>query len=290
MAIDSELIELLHKNSELAGTLMEQASILKMSVDRLEIEKQQLEKEKGDLAKIRKHNDSLMRHRMLSQWELRLRYAHAMYLTFAAIRKHSNGWLYAFDGEGPFMSQTQTKRALLPEKEWVIIWRKVEVRVRDYLEKIRQMVKDAENNDIPTYGAVPSTVENTDDAFRIGNTVWAAFNTDKDDGQGGIKKDEQGRYVYTWEAAKRIADSIPGWHIPNDKDFEAMCKSLGGEKRTWAVNSCINKIFGSYLCLWSASEYTSTQYHGCWHIDASNTVRADYSIPENYHHLRLVKD
>lgn len=290
MELDKQFLEMLHKNTELAGELMEQASVLKMNVDTLEAEKKQLEQEKNDLAQLRKHNDKLMRHRLLSQWELRVRFAHSSFLMFHAIHKHSNGWLYTVDGEGPFMSANQSKKSLLPESEWVVIWRKVEQLVRARYDMLKARVKELDNKSIPTYGIIPETVENTDDAFRIGDTIWAAFNTDKDDGQGGIKQDANGRYIYTWEAAKRIADSIPGWHIPNDKDFKALCKSLGGEQQTWAVNSCINKVFGSYTCLWSASEYTSTKYHGCWHIDASHTIRADYSIPENYHHLRLVKD
>lgn len=194
MELDKQFLEMLHKNTELAGELMGKASVLKMNVDTLEAAKKQLEQEKNDLAQLRKNNDKLMRQRLLSQWELRVRYAHGMFVAFQAIHKHSNGRLYAIDGSGPFMHENQSEKTLLPEKEWVLIWNNVEKRVRARYEMFLKQIAAAEAREraaaTPAFGAVKTSVDNTDDAFRIGNMVWAAFNTDKDDGQGGSYADE----------------------------------------------------------------------------------------------------
>lgn len=294
--IEKELLETLHKNTELAGALMEQATTLKMNVDLLESDKKKLETEKAELLHIYKSNALLMRQRLLSQWELRVRYAHGMFVAFQAIHKHSNGWLYTIDGDGPFMHENQSKKTLLAEKEWVLIWHEVEKRVRVRYEMFLKQIAAAEEREraaaTPAFGAVKMTVDNTDDAFRIGNMVWAAFNTDKDDGQGGIKKDEQGRYVYTWEAAKRIAASIPGWHIPTSQDFEdmrkALCASAVGYQSFRFVNG-LNTLFGTFVSLWADTKALSHSRH-VWLIDGSNGLKGSYADENSYNHLRLVKD
>ena len=46
----------------------------------------------------------------------------------------------------------------------------------------------------------------------IGDNTWTATDLDVDDGGEGIYHVD-GRVFYTWDAAKRVAESIPGWHL-----------------------------------------------------------------------------
>ena len=290
MAIDKDFLDALRKNTELVGGLVEQASTLKDGMDALLAENQKLTEDKEKLRRIRKYNDKRMRHRMLSQWELRARFAYASLNMFRSIRRRSNGWLYSRDGDVPFVSYSDSKKVLRPERDWVVMWEKIERLVRAHLEKVRRMVEDMDNRDIPTYGIVSATVENTDDSFRVGNKIWAAFNTDKDDGQGGIKKCEDGYYVYTWDAAKRIADSIPGWHIPTDDDYMDMFIVFGVSDHRFCLKvPGINKLFGVGACLWSSTR-TADGWQSMWRIKPTDEVSHMFCKPDGYYKLRLVKD
>lgn len=62
----------------------------------------------------------------------------------------------------------------------------------------------------------------------IGNQVWMAENLAIDDGGDGVQRHEGNhQYYYTQEAAKRIASSIPGWHLPSDADWDAAIVACG---------------------------------------------------------------
>lgn len=72
--------------------------------------------------------------------------------------------------------------------------------------------------------------------IEIGNQIWADKNLDIDDGEGGIyayynneaNVATYGR-LYTWDAAVRVADSIDGWHLPSDAEWQTLVDYLGGE-------------------------------------------------------------
>jgi uncharacterized protein (TIGR02145 family) len=74
-----------------------------------------------------------------------------------------------------------------------------------------------------------------EDEVEVGNQTWMARNLDINDGGEGIYfNHDNGEYYYTWEAAKRIADKIPGWHLPSNGEWDellavANTKSLMGE-------------------------------------------------------------
>lgn len=60
---------------------------------------------------------------------------------------------------------------------------------------------------------------------------WLKYNLSKDDGQGGIVVRDIGtvngvnmgtQYYYTYDAAVRVANSIPGWHLPTKSELETL--------------------------------------------------------------------
>lgn len=62
---------------------------------------------------------------------------------------------------------------------------------------------------------------------KIGNQVWMAENLAIDDGGEGIKV-RNGNTYYDWDAAKRVSESIPGWHLPSIAEFQKLVDSVGG--------------------------------------------------------------
>jgi len=70
----------------------------------------------------------------------------------------------------------------------------------------------------------------------IGTQVWALENLHCDDGGGGIysynnntaNSDIYG-FLYTWDAAMRVAATVDGWHIPSQSEFQTLVDYLGGE-------------------------------------------------------------
>jgi len=73
------------------------------------------------------------------------------------------------------------------------------------------------------------------DEIQIGTQIWKTKNLAIDDGQGGIYTQTvnygQGNvveYYYTWEAAVRVAASIPGWHLPSQTEWNTLGTAVGG--------------------------------------------------------------
>lgn len=66
---------------------------------------------------------------------------------------------------------------------------------------------------------------------RIGDQIWMAENLALDDGGKGIYLNEKnGESYYTWDAAVRIAKSIPGWHLPEDDEWVEAAKACGATR------------------------------------------------------------
>lgn len=60
---------------------------------------------------------------------------------------------------------------------------------------------------------------------RIGDRLWLANDLDCGDyGEGIINN---GTFYYTWEAAKRLASKLKGWHIPTVQEWNDACEAVG---------------------------------------------------------------
>lgn len=140
---------------------------------------------------------------------------------------------------------------------------------------------------------------------KVGNQIWMAKNLDINDGGEGIYfNQDNGEYYYTWEAAKRIADKIPGWHLPSRDEWvelltvvetnsllqEGYWRSRFDVKPTgyWNETFIANRTTTNF---WSSS-IDETCESNAWRIYMSNTP---YSSWESRHKtlgfsVRLVKD
>ena len=56
------------------------------------------------------------------------------------------------------------------------------------------------------------------DWIKIGRQYWKKKYLDVDDGQGGITETPEGVKLYTIDAATRVAEQFPGWHITTPYD------------------------------------------------------------------------
>lgn len=71
----------------------------------------------------------------------------------------------------------------------------------------------------------------------IGTQTWKTANLAVDDGGTGITIVDNvtangvnfgTQYYYTWEAAKRVANSIEGWHLPTQAEWDTLATAVGG--------------------------------------------------------------
>jgi len=150
--MDTKLAETIQTNLQLTAQLMEQAHKLKENVDLLEDKNNRLDREKKLLLEVHAHNCELMQQRLLSQWALRVRYAHSMMLLFSSIlreerntsptnvRRFDGPMLYTKDGNGPYNSQYKDKETM-SAGSWVLIWNEVEKRVKKRYKMFYDSIK-----------------------------------------------------------------------------------------------------------------------------------------------------
>jgi len=62
-------------------------------------------------------------------------------------------------------------------------------------------------------------------AVKIGDRLWLKDNLDCSDYGDGIICN--GTCYYTWDAAKRIASKLGGWHLPTVQEWNDACEILG---------------------------------------------------------------
>jgi len=163
------------------------------------------------------------------------------------------------------------------------------------------------------------------DDVTIGTQTWKIKNLAIDDGQGGISTQTvnygQGNvteYYYTWQAAVRIANSIPGWHLPTNSEWDALASAVGGSstagtklKSTYGWESGGNgtddygfSVFpagnwirtsfynlGTWARFWTATE-NSSSYAYCYYYSNTSNAQSSTTYNKTTHSLsvRLVKD
>ena len=164
------------------------------------------------------------------------------------------------------------------------------------------------------------------DEVTIGTQTWKNKNLAINDGQGGIYTQTvnygQGdvvEYYYTWDAAVRVASSIPGWHLPTTSEWDALATAVGGRyvagtklKSTYgwesdgngtddygfsafpAGNRLRNSFYylGTQTSFWSANEYqpSSSTAYSYDYINTSNAQSSGLSSKRYSLSVRLVKD
>jgi uncharacterized protein (TIGR02145 family) len=162
------------------------------------------------------------------------------------------------------------------------------------------------------------------DEVQIGNQIWKNKNLAIDDGQGGIHTQTvnygQGdvvEYYYTWDAAVRVAASIPGWHLPTTAEWNTLATTVGGSsiagtklKSTygwknngngdgsynfaifpagdWSPNS--GPIdFSGFAYFWTSTETTGTAAYNVNFFYGASMYSWDYNKEYGYS-VRLIKD
>lgn len=144
----------------------------------------------------------------------------------------------------------------------------------------------------------------------IGAQTWMKENLAVDDGGEGIYFNEKtGEHYYTWEAAVRIAKSIPGWHLPTDEEWVEAAEACGAtpdsngdytgvEKLKSKLNISLTgfRSYGSFYSLgrsaffWTATENSpAAAYYRNFNMGAS--MGSYYYDKTGYaFSVRLVKD
>jgi uncharacterized protein (TIGR02145 family) len=124
---------------------------------------------------------------------------------------------------------------------------KIEISAEEF-EKLKAMVKltatkivDCElpPSDITAPESIPETTKKVfapaedfaPKTVKIGNQIWMNKNLAIDDGGDGITiNKETGEHYYTWDAAKRVAEKIKGWHLPTIAEWDFLAANAGGRE------------------------------------------------------------
>ena len=151
---------------------------------------------------------------------------------------------------------------------------------------------------------------------KIGDQIWMNKNLAIDDGGEGITiNKETGEHYYTWDAAKRVAEKIKGWHLPTIAEWDFLAANAGGRE------GCGNKLkaasgwdddgngtddfvfsalpagnyngsfddLGSSANFWTATENNSSSaYYRYFYTDSS--MYSDNDNKNYQNSVRLVKD
>ena len=154
------------------------------------------------------------------------------------------------------------------------------------------------------------------ETVKIGDQIWMNKNLAIDDGGDGITiNQETGEHYYTWDAAKRVAEKIKGWHLPTIAEWDFLAANAGGRE------VCCTKLkatsgwdddgngtddfgfsalpagyyggsfynLGSSAHFWTATEYNSSNaYYRSFNTGASMYSDGIYKYCQ--YSVRLVKD
>ena len=207
----------------------------------------------------------------------------------------------------------------------------IEISAEEF-EKFKSMVNPAEIKlacelppyDIPAPESIPETTQKvfapSEDfapkTVKIGDQIWMNKNLAVNDGGDGITiNEETGEHYYTWDAAKRVAEKIKGWHLPTIAEWDFLAANAGGRE------VCGNKLkaasgwdddgngtddfgfsalpagyyygsfsnLGSNACFWTATENNSS-YAYFRYFSTGASMYSNYYNKNYRYSVRLVKD
>ena len=179
-------------------------------------------------------------------------------------------------------------------------------------------------DDIPAPENIPETTQKVfapaedfaPKTVKIGDQIWMNKNLAIDDGGDGITiNQETGEHYYTWDAAKRVAEKIKGWHLPTIAEWDFLAANAGGREvcgtklkaaSGWDDDGNGTDDFGfsalpagyynggfytlgSNALFWTATEnYSSRAYYRYFSTGAS--MNSNYYYKNYQYSVRLVKD
>ena len=155
--------------------------------------------------------------------------------------------------------------------------------------------------------------------IKIGNQEWMAENLNlTDDGLGKDHwKDEiTGEVYYTWEAAKRLAKKVEGFHLPSSEEWNQLadsCRCICSEEKKQCFNRDYNNIYelrkklriklagwyapnsgeviwkDSFANFWTSSETNENEAYYRY-LGVSDYFNYCYDTKCEFFSVRLVKD
>lgn len=179
-------------------------------------------------------------------------------------------------------------------------------------------------DDIPAPKSIPETTKKVfapaedfaPKTVKIGDQIWMNKNLAIDDGGDGITiNKETGEHYYTWDAAKRVAEKIKGWHLPTIAEWDFLAANAGGREVCGAKLKATSGwdddgngtddfgfsalpagtydgsfyFLGSSAYFWTATgNYSSYAYYRYFRTGAS--MGSDFSNKNYQYSVRLVKD
>ena len=209
---------------------------------------------------------------------------------------------------------------------------KIEISAEEF-EKLKAMVKLTATKivdcEIPPYNfsapeSIPETTKKVfapDEDFapktvKIGDQIWMNKNLAIDDGGDGITiNKETGEHYYTWDAAKRVAEKIKGWHLPTIAEWDFLAANAGGREvcgtklkaaSGWDDDGNGTDDFGfsalpagyyngsfydlgSNAYFWTATEYSSSYAYNRY-FNTGASMNSYYGDKNGRYSVRLVKD
>lgn len=122
------------------------------------------------------------------------------------------------------------------------------------------------------------------DEVTIGTQTWMAKNLAIDDGGEGITIINN-NYYYTRDAARRIAETVNGWHLPSQSEFNSLISNGGGftglaSTETWTSGGGTNSSGFTALALGNLSSDDTVNAAG---IGCALWTSTDYYFMNMYH-------
>lgn len=154
----------------------------------------------------------------------------------------------------------------------------------------------------------------------IGTQTWMAKNLEINDGGSGIYVVNDvtangynfgNQYYYTWDAAIRVANSIPGWHIPSKDEWTTLRTYLGDNPATklkstygWSYSGNGTDDYGFTLlpvARYSSTLYGQRAFYWTSTVDGTKYYYVNFDTGSSYYmydttpndlipSLRLIKD